>query len=224
MSGTAGTIESVAIEISKLLRPLETQLSTTAGARAFFAQMGFILSDAQVGTVAAPFATLAGNTGDLVKITTAIIKAIEDEDYGTLSAKGIEAIQRIVQVIDAISTLGSSMAGLVALPADQVAKRIFDFLVFQYLNGAPQINDVLELLGLLERDDQNEDSVDPANPPFSVINYRFDQIGNWFSDPGTKIRTLYGWGDPSFDGKKLFAPIERILARSGLPVLFDDTA
>jgi hypothetical protein len=224
MSGTAGTIESVAIEIATLLRPLETQLSTTAGARAFFAQMGFVLSDAQVGTVAAPFATLAGNTGDLVKITTAIIKAIENEDYGTLTAKGVEAIQRIVQVIDAISTLGSSMAGLVALPADQVAKRIFDYLVLQYLNGAPQINDVLELLGLLEREDKNEDSVDPANPPFSIINYRVDQIGNWFNDPGTKIRTLYGWGDNGFDGKKLFEPIERILARAGLPVLFDDTA
>lgn len=224
MSGTGGTIDSVAIEISKLLRPLETQLSTTAGARAFFAQMGFTLSDAQVNTVAAPFATLAGNTGDLVKITTAIIQAIEAEDYGTLTAKGIEAIQRIVQVVDAISTLGGSMAGIVALPADQVAKRIFDYLVFVYLNSAPQINDVLELLGLLEREDHNEDSVDPATPPFSVVSYRFDQIGNWFSDAGGKIRTLYGWGDTTFDGKKLFAPIERILARSGLPVLFDDTA
>ncbi|HEY7194599.1 MAG TPA: hypothetical protein VH439_12740, partial [Gemmatimonadales bacterium] len=219
MSGTGGTIDSVAIEISKLLRPLETQLSTTAGARAFFAQMGFTLSDAQVGTVAAPFATLAGNTGDLVKITTAIIEAIEAEDYGTLTAKGIEAIQRIVQVVDAISTLGSSMAGIVALPADQVAKRIFDYLVFVYLKGAPQINDVLELLGLLEREDHNQDSVDPANPPFSIINYRSDQIGTWFSDAGGKIRTLYGWGDNTFDGTKLFAPIERILARSGLPVL-----
>lgn len=224
MSGTAGTIESVAIEISKLLRPLETQLSTPAGARAFFAQMGFTLSDAQVGTVAAPFATLTGNTGDLVKITTAIIQAIEAEDYGTLTAKGIEAIQRIVQVVDAISTLGSSMAGLVALPADQVAKRIFDYLVFVYLNSAPQINDVLELLGLLERDDQNQESVDPADPPFSIINYRFDQIGAWFSDPSAKIRTLYGWSDNSFDGKNLFTLLERILARNGLPVLFDDTA
>jgi hypothetical protein len=147
MSG--GTIDAVAIEISKLLRPLESQLSTTAGARAFFAQMGFTLSDAQVSTVAAPFATLAGNTGDLIKITTAIIQAIEAEDYGTLTAKGIEAIQRIVQVVDAISTLGSSMAGLVALPADQIAKRILDYLVFVYLNGALQINDVLEFLGFI---------------------------------------------------------------------------
>ncbi len=223
MSGTAGTIESVAMEISKLLGPLETQLSTTAGARAFFAQMGFTLTEPQVDTIAAPFATLAGNTSDLLTITTDIIAAIEDEDYGELTAKGIEAIQRIVQVVDAISTLGSSMAGLVALPADQVAKRIFDYLVFVYLNGAPQINDVLELLGLLEREEHNEDSVDPDDPPFSIVNYRIDQIGNWFSDAGGQIRTLYGWGEATFDGTKIFAPIERILARAGLPVLLDDT-
>lgn len=222
MSG--GTIESVAIEISKLLRPLESQLSTTAGARAFFAQMGFSLTEPQMNGIAAPFSTLAGNTGDLIKITTAIIAAVEAEDYGTLTAKGIEAIQRIVQVVDAISSLSGSMSGLVGLPADQVAKRILDYLVFQYVNGTPQVNDVLELLGLLEREEHNEDSVDPASPPFSVVNYRFDQIGNWLSQGGVQIRTLYGWGENNFDGKKIFAPIERILARAGLPVLFDDTA
>jgi hypothetical protein len=224
VSGTAGTIESVAIELSTLLRPLETQLSTPEGARAFFAQMGFALSNAQVTTVAAPFAALAGNTGDLVKITGAIIAAIEAEDYGTLTAKGIEAIQRIVQTIDAISTLGSSMAGLVALPADQVAKRIFDYLAFVYLNGAPQINDVLELLGLLDREDHNEDSLDPESPPFSIVNYRFDKVGSFMTDPGGHFRTLYGWGDNGFDGAELFSRIERIVARAGLPVFFDDAA
>ncbi len=125
-----------------------------------------------------------------------------------------------MQVVDAISTLGNSMGGLVGLPADEVAKRIFDYLLFQYLNGAPQANDVLELLGLLEREDHNQDSLDPDDPPFSIINYRFDQIGAWFSDGGTQIRTLYGWGDNAFDGTKIFAPIERILARAGLPVLY----
>lgn len=221
MSG--GTIDAVAIQLAKLLRPLETQLSTTAGARAFFAQMGFTLTEPQVNGIAAPFATLAGNTGDLIKITTHIIAAIEAEDYGRLTAKGIEAIQRIVQVIDAISALGNQMGGLVALPADQVAKRIFDYLVFVYLNGGPQVNDVLELLGLLEREDHNEDSLDPANPPFSIVNYRFDQVGNWFTQPGTQIRNLYGWGDNGFDGAQLFARIEHILARTGLPVLFDES-
>lgn len=221
---TGGTIETVAVEISKLLRPLETQLSTTAGARAFFAQMGFSLTAPQVQSIAGPFATLAGNTTDLVKITGAIIAAAEAEDYGTLTAKGIEAIQRIVQVVDAIATLSGSMGGLVGLPADQVAKRIFDHLLFQYVNGAPQANDVLELLGLLEREEKNQDSVDPDDPPFSIINYRFDQIGPWFSDGGAKIRTLYGWGENNFDGTKVFALIERIVARYGLPVLFDDTA
>jgi hypothetical protein len=224
VSSTGGTIETVAVEIGKLLRPLESQLSTTAGARAFFVQMGFTLTEPQVSSIAAPFPTLAGNITDLVKITGAIIAAAEAEDFGTLTAKGLEAIQRIVQVVDAISTLSGSMGGLVGLPADQVAKRILDYLLFQYVNGAPQVNDVLELLGLLEREEHNEDSVDPDNPAFSIVTYRFDEIGAWFSDGGAKIRSLYGWGENSFDGTKIFAPLERILARSGLPVFFDDAA
>ncbi|MEJ1961104.1 MAG: DUF6603 domain-containing protein [Gammaproteobacteria bacterium] len=220
MSNAAGTIESVAIQLSKLLQPLESQLTTPAGAKALFAQMGFVLSDAQVAGVAAPLTTLAGNTTDLGKISAALVTAIEAEDYGALTAKGIEAIQRIVQVINALSTLGTQLSGAVGVPAGDVAKRIFDYLTFNYLGGAPQFNDALELLGLLDREERNEDSGDPAKPPFTFVNYRFDLIGAWFSNAGTQIRSLYGWGN-GFDGSKLFSRIETIVARAGLPVLYD---
>ena len=223
MSDAAGTIESVAIELSKLLQPLETQLATPAGAKAFLAEMGFNLTTAQANAIAGPLSVTASAAGDLVQIITALIAAIDAQDFGTIVAKGLDAIQRIGQIVDGLSALGTQLSGVVGVPAGEVAKRLFDALAYNYLNATPEVNDALEMVGLLDREDHNQDSTDPANPPFTVVNYRFDQIGPWFSDAAGQIRTLYDWGN-GFDGRKLFSRLERIIARIGLPVIYDDTA
>jgi hypothetical protein len=212
MSGTPGTLELVAIELSKLLQPLQAELATPAGAKALFAQLGFTLTDAQVANLSAPMSTASGNIGDLIRTVAALVAAIEAEDYGTVTAKSIEAIQRIVGAINALSTIGNQLSGVVGLPAQQVAKRVFDYLAYVYTNGARELNDVLELAGLLERDDHDD---------FTVVNYHFDRIGAWFSNPGGQVRTLYDWGS-GFDGRKLFAAIEKVVSRAGLPVIFDN--
>jgi hypothetical protein len=220
MSNAAGTLESIAIELSKLLRPLESDLVTPAKAKAFFAQMGFMLTDAQATGIAAPLSTTANLAGDLVVTLQALIAAIEAEDYGTITTKSIEAIQKIAQIINALSTVGSQLSGLVGVSTGEVARRLFDYLLFNYLDSAKEINDALELVGLLDREDHNEDSEDPNNPPFTIVTYHFDRISGWFSDPAGQVRTLYDWGN-NFDGSKLFSRIESILVRNGLPVIYD---
>lgn len=220
----AGTLEVIAIELSKLLRPLATDTATPARAKALLTQMGFVLTDAQVAGVAAPLSTAATRTGDLLVIIRDLVAAIEAENIATIATKSIEAIQKIAEVIDALSTLGTQLGGLTGLPAADAAKRTFDYLLFNYLqNGAKELNDVLDLVGLLDREEHNEESVDPNNPPFTIVTYRFDQIGGWFSDPAAQVRSLYDWGEDAFDGRQLFTRAERILANSGMPVIFDDS-
>ena len=223
MSTAAGTIESVAIELSKLLGPLERDLSTPVGARSFLAQMGFVLTPAQVASVTTPLSRAASNTGALIRVVIELIRAIEAENFGTITTKSIEAVQRIVEIAGDIDSVGTSLSGVVGLPADEVAKRVFDYLIFTYLQSTPEVNDALEFVGLLERDEQNQESTDPDNPPFTVVTYDLGRIGDWFSDPGAQMQALYDWGQNGFDGTKLFTRVERILARAGLPVLFDDT-
>jgi hypothetical protein len=154
---------------------------------------------------------------------TAIIQAIEDENYATLTAKGIEAIQKTADIINASKTLSNQVSVHVDVSGTEVARRIFDFLLFKYLEGAQGLNEMLELTGLLDREDHNQDSLDPNNPPFTVTTYHFDQIGDWFTNPATRIKTLYGWGNNDFTGKELFTKLEHIVARSGLPVALDDS-
>lgn len=223
MSATPGTIELIAIELSRLLRPLQDELGTPAQAKVFLASMGFKLNDGQVGGLSAEITVVANATGDLITIVRDLIQAIEDENIGTIIAKGISGIEKIADILNHIKPLGNQISVHVGVSGAEVARRIFDFLLFRYLEGAQGFNDLLELTGLLDREDHNEDSVDPANPPFTVTTYHFDQIGNWFTNPAAQIKTLYGWGKDNFTGKDLFTKIESIVARSGLPVVLDDS-
>lgn len=222
MSATPGTIELIAIELSKLLRPLKDELSTPQDAKAFLASMGFDLSDGQIGGLAGNINTLVTNVDELITLVTELIEAIEAEAFATITAKSIEAVQKIANIITASEALGTQVSGNVGVPADVVARRLFDLLIFKYLQAAQGVNEALELVGFLDREDHNEDSLDPNNPPFTVTTYHFEQIGDWFTDPLARIRTLYGWGDNNFTGRDLFERIERILARTGLPVIFVD--
>src|SRR4029079_10579508 len=63
----AGTLDSVAIEISKLLRPLERDLAPER-AKAFFQQIGITLTDAQVAAIAGPLSLAANRTGALLPL------------------------------------------------------------------------------------------------------------------------------------------------------------
>lgn len=219
----AGTVEVVAIELSKLLRPLATDTSTPGRTKAFFAQMGFALNNAQATSLSAALSTVATDTADLLLIIRDLIDAIDHDQVGTIASKGVEAAQKIAGIVDALSSpsVGGALGAIGGVPASQAAKRLFDFLLYQYLQSAREVNDILDFAGILDREEHNQDSVDPNNPPFTIVTYHFDAIGDWLSDPAGKVRALYQWGDNNFDGSALFARAERILASAGLPVVFD---
>jgi hypothetical protein len=74
---------------------------------------------------------------------------------------------KIAEVISALDALSTAAQGVAVPDAAVIAKRIFDTLTARYLDAMRGLNDVLEFIGLLERDDFNVDSVDPANPPYN---------------------------------------------------------
>lgn len=223
MSTAAGTIESIALELAKLLGPLDRQLSTPEDARSFLAQMGFVLTPAQVSGISGALAQTASGTGALLQSAVALIAAIEAEDFGAIASRSVEAVQRIASVISGIDGLGTQLNGVTGVPAGQAAKRLLDFLIFTYLDSTRELNDALEFVGILDRDERNQDSTDPDNPPFTIVTYRFDRLGGWLSNPGGQLAAEFDWGQVGFDGTKLFGRVERIFARAGLPVLFDET-
>ena len=159
-------------------------------------------------------------------LVTDIIKAINHEpeaDWGTAGQKSILATVKVGEIITALDALGAAANGLAIPDAGVIAARIFNTLIGRYLEAIRGLNDALEFLGLLDREDFNEDSIDPANPEYTLHTYDFNAIGDWLSDPAAKAVALYGW-DSSFDGTRLFPRLDKLIGLSGLPVFYDDTS
>ena len=68
-----------------------------------------------------------------------------------------------------------------SVSGEEIAKRILNFLIFNYIETIRGVNEGLELFGLLDREEFNIDSEDPANPEYEIATYRFDRVGDWFS-------------------------------------------
>jgi len=161
----------------------------------------------------------------LVTTVTEMATAISEENYAVVTQKGIESITKIKSIIDSFTPLANAIQslGIPSTVTDKIPERIFNYLLASNLDKAPAINGMLELLGLLDREDFNEDSVDPNNPPYTISTYNFSGIGDWFSNPATKMQSLYDWNSGSFDGTKLFSRIDKVLSRANFPVLYDET-
>jgi hypothetical protein len=211
-----GTLEIAAVEFSKLLRPLATDTATPTATKQFFASMGITLTDAQVAAISGNLTPLANDVSDLLPLIHDLVEAIDaaGDQTATIVAKGIEAIAKIADIISKIGTLGSALAGIGGLSAEAAAARLFDFLLYGYLQRTPEVNDVLDFAGILDREEHDD---------FTIPTYHFGAVGDWLSDPSAKVKSLYHWGENNFDGKALFSRAERILAGAGLPVIYDET-
>jgi hypothetical protein len=210
------SLGQIAIELAKLLEPLADELSGTSP-QAFFAEIGIPLTPAQAASLAGPLNATVTATEQLVAIVPEIITALAAEDWGTAIQKGLLATVRVGQVISGLESVQSAAAGMHP-DAGQIAERGFNLLLARYLDAAHGLNDALEFIGLLDRQDFNQDSLDPANPPYTIHSYDFGAVGDWLSGPAAKATALYGWGS-GFDGSLLFPRLQRLLALSGLPVI-----
>lgn len=215
------TLALVAAELSKLIEPLRTELAPER-TQGFFAQIGIPLTGAQATALGPPLLIVVNNTDAVIDLIPEIIAAVEAENWGVVAEKAILATVKIGEVIVALDTVRTEAQSVAVPDAGLVAKRIFDAMTAHYLDAIRGLNDVLEFIGLLERTDFNVDSLDAANPPYTVSSYEFGAIGDWLSDPAAKAESLYGWG-PGFDGALLFPRLEKLAAVSNLPVFYDDT-
>ena len=228
MSQATGTFATIAIELTKVLSPLEQEL-TSGKAVALFAELGIPITSAQVNTVSSSLNSTVTKTTDLLSLADDLSSAITAEDFVAIAQKSIAIIGKISDIVNSFSTLATAIKGL-NLPGvtqaviDNLPQRIFNYLIVTYLDNMRGINEGLQLLGILERVDQNINSIDPDNPPFTLNTFHFDKISSWFSNPAVQFGNLYDWGRAQFDGTKLFALLQNALSRISMPVIYDSVS
>jgi hypothetical protein len=221
MSTAQDSLGAIATELAKLLEPL--QQAAPPKTKGFFAQLGIDLTDPQAAAIGPALTSAATHTQGLIDLIPQLVAALVAESWGTAIEKALAATVEVGQAIVALDQLATAAQGVAVPGAAQLAGRIFNELLARYLDAARGLNDILELLGVLDRQDFNEGSTDPAHPEYTVHAYHFDAIGQWLSDPAGKAQSLWGWG-PGFNGQLLFPRLQKLLANTGAPVIYDSAS
>jgi hypothetical protein len=217
MTDTDGTIQAALLAVSRILEPLQRELSP-GRAQPFFSAIGIDISSTQENAISAPLASTIGTARDMLQLASDLVTAIEGGDPVQVISKSSGLVQKIgaaIQSIDAIVAAVQAL-GLGIPPAviDSIPERVFNLLLFNFFAEAPGVNELLALLGILELQT-------PPNPPAT---FHFGRIGDWIRSPGSTLTALYQWNDPAFDGIALLDRLTNLLVALGAPVSFDKTA
>jgi hypothetical protein len=226
MSNAAGTIQTILLQLAGVLEPLERELAP-GRARETLAELGVVLTAGQVNSIAGPLQTIVGNTRDLLQLASELTAAIEAENVGQVVSKSLGLVENAVSTIESFDDLKTAVDAIGSVPqqvVDELPERLFNLLLIKALEQARGVNELLELLGILNREHFNEGSSDPNNPPFTVSTLDFGRVGQWLSSPADALDELYGWGTASLDSPKLLARLENLLLHLDAPAFFDETA
>lgn len=213
-----GTLQRVLLQISDLLSPLG-QIFEPARAVGTFAELGMTLTPAQATSLAAPVQALTAAVAEMLDETAALVTAIEAEDTGQIIAKAGALISRLVTAIETIDKLQTSASGLAIPDAGEFAERLFNMLAVRALESLQGVNEILELMGVLERD-----PVSIGAEEHFVSTFHFDKLGTWLSSPVEALQTEYGWNTGGFDAPALLRRLSNVLQSFNAPAYFDETA
>lgn len=227
-----GTLESIAISLAHLLQPLEERL-LGGQVRVLFAELGLQFPPAleAVPSFTSAAQTAVSTVQALPPLVVALIQAIEAENVEQIvvrSSELINLIRLVTQNIDRLATELKNAGAATGLPAvdvapfaDQLPGRLIEYLVTRNLEPIPGLAEALEFIGVLERNEENVGSVDPAKPPFTKRALHLAQLTSFLQSPLDFLGTRYGWGTAGFDGLVLLQTLQKILNRAGVPAVLD---
>lgn len=234
MEKTPGTLEGLAIHLSRILQPLEDRLAS-GEIIPLFAELGVQFPPELEDQL--DFITAAGNAASnviqLPAIATALTNAIQNEEFDVILTRTTaligalrETLNSIDQVADELNDLSSTFPQIdVAQFAARLPKRLFAYLIVNFLEeNFPVSPEILEFWGIIERTEEQSNSGDPTKPPFTNNILHLRRVVDFLSSPPELLRTLYGWGNPDFDGVVLLQSLAKLIANAGAPAFFDPTS
>lgn len=233
MATEPGTLERIAVELANALRPLEERLApgqiltllrelgldlpgSLLGNAAFVADLNTAATSAAAlpARITALQATLAGGGNIAIAAESAnLIAAINAARNG---------LETLADRLDALSgTIPGVSAGDVTAFAQDLAKRLFDYVAINHLQGSyPITAAVAQLLGIIDNAAANPGSVDPAKPPVLRHELKLDRIGTFISKPADAFKASFGWGTATLQGEDLLFAVRDLLRELGIPVGF----
>jgi hypothetical protein len=235
MASASGTLETLVLQVGKLLQPLESLLGPD-----FFFSLGAelpreIAGDATLlSQLSAASAAASALDGDI----SALSSAIAGGNAGSIVSAGAALITSIGKLISALENAGAALAqaanGLSAADkarlqafAPTMAVRTLEYMLVGYLTDqTPSLATTLDVLGLIDREFTPSPTLEVSRAPFTVTPRRFyfDRIAQLLKSPADHFQQAFGWGGDAFDGSALLPKVQALFETLGVPAAIYTTA
>lgn len=243
-----GTLEALGVELVQVFQPIRERVEE-GQILLLLAELGIQLPS---GIDAGAFATAITDLVNNVKAMPPLVKSIIDElqvpspnytdianDTKTLVEKIVDSVEAFEIIKDEIDNylsgpVSGAPVGWPPSPAQvsefisNFARNLLDYLVIKYLEKKSEmLVAVLEFFGIVERTTRNngvspEPAPTAAAPTYVQHRLHFDNLIEFFKNPAELTRTLYGWGDPGFDGRDMLKALHKIALGLGFPSVYTD--
>ena len=228
-----GSLEALALGLARLLSPLEQDLKG-GNARALLASLGLQLPPgASTGAFTTALESVVAATRQMPGHVSELLSSLEADNYSQAVSTGVNLTRAAISTIEGIANIATAirgMSGATGIPAatlndfaDNLPRKLIDYLIARNLAGAPVVAEVLEFIAVIERNQTNSGSTDPALPEFTEYRVHVDKASAFVSSPLEQLQTLYGWGDGGFDGAQLLRKSQSLLSRAGFPAVLDES-
>ncbi len=229
MAGKAGTLETLARQIGIVLQPLETEL-TPGNLIPFLTELGLQLPAALLAEPGFMNAVNAAATaaGGLAGLLTQLDTDIAGENEAAIVQDGLQLVSKIGQTVTALENIGTELKSIasslgmdaaeVTTFAENLATALLGYLLVFYLDLVlPTVTGIGNLFGVLDNIPNPGIPGDPTHPQFVSRKLRLSNLGTLFTNPTSLLKTVYGWGDPGFDGTLMMPRLAASLNLLGIP-------
>ncbi|MGE0469550.1 MAG: DUF6603 domain-containing protein [Nitrospira sp.] len=235
---SAGTLELAARELSSVLEPLADAMGA-AHASDLLASLGLRFPDSVLAhaSIAGPLNAAQNAAAALAARRTALDNSLSGSNAVPIIQAGAALLQAIASLFSALDALANAFG---ALPAASVpgidAPTLADFSVnfrqrllahaaIGYMQlRVPTFSGVLALAGVLDNMPSPGDQANPAKPGHMQRDLHLERLPDLLTNPAGSLRTLFGWGNPTFNTEALLNRLAAFLGSLGLVARVDSLA
>jgi hypothetical protein len=222
VSDAAGTVARVLLEAADAIAPLGMRFAN--GALQTLLEAGIPVTDDHVAALSSALIAVTDQVQLVGTAATNLRVAISSGDAEATVYASVHLGAQLGEGMDALTGLTSAVRTLgLAVPPetiDAIPEALVNGLVVQKLAEVPGLNELLELLGVLER---RTIEAGPRTPERTLASFRFDILSVWLRAPEEALRQLYSWGETTFDGTILLQRMGDLLIALGVPAFFDQS-
>jgi hypothetical protein len=230
MADASGTLETLALELGRALKPLAQLLGPE-----IFVRLGIDLPPSVNGdaTLNARLTTAKTKAAELEPAINDLAAAIGGDNPANIIVAGAALIAKIAELVADLDQVGAALNQAAnALPpaergpvqqfAAQMAVRSLEFMSIGYLDQKmPTLTNTLTILGLADKEHVISPDLEVSDVPKDIVPRRLylDRIPKLLNNPGEHFQQTFEWGATGFNGMAVLRRVQAFIETLGVPAV-----